>query len=244
MTDQPDSVRVCLPAEVRQEPAKKGRHAEVDFAQVCRDIEDHLVPYLRLGSGERAMYYHLLRHSRAEGKRVALISNRRLGSSFGTSSTTARFHLRHLAEKGCIRITDRSLAGHTLDVLLPHEIPGCMQPNSPGNLAQLDTADCFHDRRLRPAILRRENNSCFYCLRELRPESAAFDHVVPVSVGGDHSFRNVVACCFDCNSRKRNRPAAEFLRELFRTARLSDDELAARLLALDSLHSGHLVPAM
>jgi 5-methylcytosine-specific restriction endonuclease McrA len=63
-----------------------------------------------------------------------------------------------------------------------------------------------------------------------------------VSTGGDNSFRNVVACCFDCNSRKRNRPAAEFLRELFRTARLSDAELDARLLALDSLQSGQLVP--
>ncbi|MBI3663259.1 MAG: HNH endonuclease [Acidobacteria bacterium] len=215
----------------------------LDFAQVCKDIEDHLVPYLRLGSGERAMYYHLLRHSRAEGKRVALISNRRLGSSFGTSSTTARFHLRHLAEKGCIRITDRSLAGHTLDVLLPHEIPGCLQPDSAPKLEHLASADCFHDRKLRPAILRRENNACFYCLRELRPESAAFDHVVPVSVGSDHSFRNVVACCFDCNSRKRNRPAAEFLRELYRTARLSDDELDARLIVLETLQSGQLVPA-
>lgn len=216
--------------------------AEFDFAQVCRDVEDHLVPFLRLGSGERAMYYHLLRHSRAEGKRVALISNRRLGSSFGASSTTARFHLRHLAEKGCIRITDRSLAGHTVEVLLPHEIPGCMQPDSPGNLDHLATADCFRDRRLRSAILLRENHACFYCLRELRAESAVFDHVVPVSTGGDNSFRNVVACCFDCNSRKRNRPAAEFLRELFRTARLSDAELDARLLALDSLQSGQLVP--
>ncbi len=216
----------------------------LDFAQVCRDVEDHLVPYLRLGSGERALYYHLLRHSRAEGKRIALISNRRLGSSFGTSSTTARFHLRHLAEKGCIRITDRSLAGHTLDVLLPHEIPGCLQPGSPGNLKQLATADCFHDRKMRPAILRRENHACFYCLRELRPESAAFDHVVPVSDGGDHSYRNVVACCFDCNSRKRNRPAAEFLRVLFRTGRLSDAELDSRFIALDSLQAGHLVPTM
>ena len=27
----------------------------LDFAQVCRDIEDYLVPYLRLGAGERAM---------------------------------------------------------------------------------------------------------------------------------------------------------------------------------------------
>ncbi|HEV8385041.1 MAG TPA: HNH endonuclease [Candidatus Acidoferrales bacterium] len=86
--------------------------------------------------------------------------------------------------------------------------------------------------------MHRENNACFYCLKDLRPESAAFDHVVPVSNGGDNSFRNVVACCFDCNSRKRNRPAADFLREMFRTGRLSDDELDARITAVESLQSG------
>jgi len=216
----------------------------LDFAQVCRDIEDHLVPYLRLGSGERAMYYHLLRLSRADGKRTAHISNRGLASTFGTSSTTARFHLRHLADKGCIRITQRSLAGHVVEVLLPHEIPGCLQPDSAANLARLHSADFFHDRRLRCAILRRENHACFYCLRELGLESAVFDHAVPVSAGGDHSYRNVVACCFDCNSRKRNRPAIEFLRELYRSSRLSDAELDARLTALQSLQSGQLIPRL
>jgi 5-methylcytosine-specific restriction endonuclease McrA len=66
---------------------------------------------------------------------------------------------------------------------------------------------------------------------------AVFDHATPVAAGGDNSFRNIVACCFDCNTRKKDRPAEVFLRELYRSGRLSSPELDARLAALDALRS-------
>jgi DNA-binding GntR family transcriptional regulator len=215
-----------------------------DIAQVCRDIEDHLVPYLLLGAGERALYYHLLRHSRADGKRHVRVSKRGLARSFGTSSTTVSLHLRSLAQKGCVRILDRSLAGHIVEVLTPDEIPGCLHPDAAAEAAQVEDADCLRSERLRGAILRRERYACFYCLRQVRAGAAAFDHAMPASAGGDNSYRNIVACCFDCNSRKRDRSAEEFLRELYRASRLSNGELDARLAAVEALRAGELVPKL
>ncbi|MCL4523984.1 MAG: HNH endonuclease [Acidobacteria bacterium] len=210
----------------------------LDFAQVCKDIEDHLVPYLRLGSGERAMYYHLLRHSRAEGKRVLQISKRVLARNVGTSATTVHGHLRALEQKGCVKIVERNLAGHSIEVLTPAEIPGCVRAGMAAEVVAVEGADCFKNERLRAAILRREQNACFYCLRPMATGAAVFDHVVASAQGGDNTVRNIVACCFECNSRKGEKSAEEFLRELYRASRLSDAELDARLAALETLQGG------
>lgn len=218
--------------------------ASTDFAEVCRLVEDHLVPYLSLGSGERALYYHLLRHSHAEGRRVARISNRTLARSFGTSHTTMRYHLRNLTQKGLVRILERSVAGHSIEVLTPADVPGCLLSGAEFDPAALDAADCFHDRRMRAAILHREHFACFYCLRTLDSETAVYDHVVPVCSQGDNSYRNIVACCFDCNTQKRDRPPDEFLRLLYRKGRLSSSDLDTRLAALHALQSGHLLPTL
>jgi predicted DNA-binding transcriptional regulator len=215
----------------------------VDFAQVCRDIEDYLVPYLRLGAGERALYYHLMRLSHAEGVRRAHVSKRVLARGIGCSTTTVNGHLRRLTQKGCVRIVERGLLGHVLEVLTPSEIPGCFTPVAALVEGELEAADCFHNEKMRAAILRRERRACFYCLRQMRAGAAVFDHVVAAASGGDNSYRNIVACCFECNARKGGRAATEFLRELYRASRLSDAEFDARLAALETLQSGQLVPS-
>jgi hypothetical protein len=53
-------------------------------------------------------------------------------------------------------------------------------------------------------------------------------------------FRNLVSCCLNCNSRKSDLPAADFLRQLFREGRLSAKDLSARLLAVQALAAGKL----
>jgi predicted DNA-binding transcriptional regulator len=217
---------------------------KLDFAQVCRDIEDYLVPHLRLGAGERALYYHLMRLSHAEGVRRAHVSKRVLARGIGCSTTTVNGHLRRLTQKGCVRIVERGLLGHVLEVLTPGEIPGCMAPATALEDEGIEAVDCFKNEKMRAAIVRRERNACFYCLRQMRTGAAVFDHVVPAAAGGDNAFRNIVACCFDCNSRKGGRAATEFLRELYRASRLSEAEFDARLAALEALQSGQLVPAM
>lgn len=43
------------------------------------------------------------------------------------------------------------------------------------------------------------------------PNSVTKDHIVPKSRGG----RTIVACCYDCNSRKGSKPLFNFLSELY-----------------------------
>jgi 5-methylcytosine-specific restriction endonuclease McrA len=46
------------------------------------------------------------------------------------------------------------------------------------------------------------------------PLSATIDHIIPISQGGEESYRNCVLAHFGCNSRKRNRSTVQQLRLL------------------------------
>ena len=170
------------------------------------------------------------------------VSKRVLARGIGCSTTTVNGHLRRLTQKGCVRIVERGLMGHILEVLTPKEIPGCLAAAAGPCGQELEAADCFKNEKMRAAILRRERGACFYCLRELRAGAAVFDHVVASAQGGDNTYRNIVACCFECNARKGERSAEEFLRELYRGSRISEAEFDARLAALETLQCGQLVP--
>jgi hypothetical protein len=61
---------------------------------------------------------------------------------------------------------------------------------------------------------------------------------------GRNSYRNLVSCCHDCNTKKKDRSADEFLRWLYRERRLGADELARRVRALDDLAAGKLKPPL
>jgi hypothetical protein len=211
-----------------------------DLVQVYRDVEDRVVPGLRLGMAERALYYHLLRHSLLEGRRVVHVSKRALYRRVGCGFMTAHRHLRNLEAKGCVRTRERGRSGHAIEVLAPAQI---LTPcAAPGASPPLEGVDCFRSEHLRAAILARERQHCFYCLRRLPTGAAEFDHAVPLAAGGDNSYRNIVACCFECNSTKRDRAAEEFLRELYRASRLSSAEFDERRAALEALRDGRLLP--
>ena len=213
-----------------------------NLARVWAEVEDCLVPYFRLDAHERALYYHLLRHTRVVGRRTVFISKRGLTISACLSITTIINRLRGLARKGCIRIVERSYEGHRIEVLVPGEIPGCVRREEKEAGPNLEAANCIKNPRLRRAIFRREGGRCFYCLRRLGPRMASMDHVVPLAEGGDHSYRNVVACCFHCNTSKLAQPAREFLRSLAREGMLNRRELPGRRRALEALQRGRAKP--
>jgi 5-methylcytosine-specific restriction endonuclease McrA len=56
-----------------------------------------------------------------------------------------------------------------------------------------------------PALFARDQYLCLYCGREFHRQQLTRDHVVPVSRGGRDVWENVVAACFQCNSRKGGR---------------------------------------
>ena len=137
-----------------------------------------------------------------------------------------------------------------VEVLLPEEIRTThhgrtSRPGAGAFPGGIDfDADFLNTRALRRAIHVRERGHCFYCLRRLTPMIRCLDHVVPRVSFGSNSYRNLVSCCLQCNSQKGARPAADFLRSLYRHRRLTDAELTARLRALDALASGKLPPPL
>jgi len=210
--------------------------------RIWADIEDYLVPYLHLDPHERVLYHNLLRHSRVEGRRTVCVSKNGLARTACLSITCVLNRLRSLARKGCLRVVDRGYHGHVIEVLTPGEIAGCLpsEVRTPGR--DLEAANCFRNPELREAIYRRERGRCFYCQRRLGPKIVTLDHVVPLAQGGNHSYRNVVACCFECNETKWELAAEDFLRVLLRKGRLTRRELAGRRAALKALKRGQSMP--
>jgi 5-methylcytosine-specific restriction endonuclease McrA len=214
-----------------------------------KQFEDLVVPRLRLSVIERAVYSHLLRHSRLEGKLRLRFSIPWLARGVRLCHMTARCALRRLLDRRALRLVERSPIGHVVVVRLPEEIrairPYIIAARGPARrplAASIEDTDFFKTKALRQAIHSRERSRCFYCLRRLSARMQTLDHVVPRVQSGRNSYRNLVSCCLECNSKKGQTPAADFLRWLYRERRLTAVELTARLRALDALASGKLPP--
>ncbi len=218
---------------------------------IWKQIDDLLVPHLRLSSTDRAVYSHLLRHSRLEAKLRLRFSMAWLARGTRLCDGAARPAVRRLIAHGALRLIECSKAGHLVQVLLPDEIcsrsPDPPAASAPLNLplpVDLNEMNFMKNPALRQAIHARECGRCFYCRRRLPSTSRCIDHVVPRVLLGGNSHRNLVSCCLQCNSRKCDRSAGDYLRWLYRERRLTDAELAERLRALDALASGKLPPPL
>ena len=223
---------------------------------VWKQLEDLIVPRLRLSVIERTVYSHLLRHSRLEGKLRLRFSLMWLARSIRLSTGPVRRAVRRLVAHGALRLVQRSKTGHVAEVRLPGEIRAVRlnriesravaEKARPGARAavNIEQVDFLHSMPLRKAIHARERGHCFYCLRRTTPMVQCLDHVVPQARFGRNAYRNLVSSCMECNSQKGEKPAADFLRRLYRDRRLTAAELAARLRALDALASGKLRPSL
>src|SRR5882724_6699967 len=225
------------------------KRKKLNVKQLWIQFEDFLFPRLRLSITDRAVYSHLVRHSRLEGQLQLRFSMPWLARGIGVSTGPVRESVRRLVVLGALRLIRRSKAGHVIRVLLPDEIRGrrsgaiavrspASQPQSP----RLEDLDFLKTRAVRQSIHLRERGHCFYCLRRTDARVQCLDHVVPRARAGRNSYRNLVSSCLECNSLKGERPAADFLRWLYRQRCLTVSELNARLRALDALASGKLPP--
>ena len=210
--------------------------------QVFADVEDLLIPGKALDVWERALYYHLLRHTRLLGKPKATFAIAPLSKSVGMSDFKVREVIRALHQKGCIEIEDRSRVGHSVTVRLPLEIDGISRPDSIASSVDLEATDFFNGRTYISALLDREEHRCFYCRKKIAAETSELDHVVPQAVRVDHSYRNVVVSCHGCNKAKGDGDAADYMRRLFRDGLLNEAELSAALSAIVAVGSGERVP--
>src|SRR5260370_1150007 len=225
------------------------KHEKIDVVEVCKELEDVLAPRLKLSVLDRAVYSHLLRHSRFEGKLRLRFSILWLAHNLGITARRARESVRRLVDQEVLRLVERSNIGHVVEVRLPGEVPAARDGGT-GTRAKLqgdvnlDELDFMRTPALRRSIHAREHGVCFYCLRRTPRRAHCLDHVVPLAQSGSNLFRNLVSCCLNCNSRKSDLPAADFLRQLFRQGRLSAKDLSARLLAVQALAAGKLRPQL
>jgi hypothetical protein len=226
---------------------KTMKKEKLDAVRVWKEFEDVLVPRLALSVVDRAVYSHLLRHSHLEGRRELRFSITWLSRGARVSVTPTRQAVRRLLEQGVLRLIRRSNAGHTVEVCLPEEVraaadPGVAAPGGEACDTKMEGIDYMENAAARKAIHARDQGFCFYCLRRLEEEVKTLDHVVPQVHGGGNSYRNLVSCCADCNCYKKELPAGDFLRRLYREGRLTVFELRERLRALDALAAGKLRP--
>jgi hypothetical protein len=225
------------------------KNKELDAKSLWKQVEDVVVPQLRLSVIDHVVYFHLVRHSRLEGKRRLRFSIPWLARNIHLSVCPTREAVRRLAAQGALRLVERSKAGHVVEVRLPEEICG-VRANAirarnaarQAGAVDIEEVDFLKTLELRRAIHARERGQCFYCLRRITPRLECLDHVVPRARVGCNSYRNLVSAWMECNAQKGERPAEEFLRWLFREHRLSAAELSSRFQALHLLASGKLKP--
>ena len=225
------------------------KRKNLNLARIWKQFEDHLVPRLRLKLVDRAVYSHLFRHSRLEGKCRLRFSIAWLGRGTRLCDGPVRAAVRRLVEKGALRLIERSKSGHVVEVRLPEEIlaagPHDMEAAKESKMvraANIEELDFLKTKALRQAIHAREHGLCFYCQQRMGARKRCLDHVVALVNLGRNSYRNLVSCCVECNARKGESSGADFLLWLYRERRLTASEFTARLRALDALASGKLPP--
>src|SRR5258708_31051031 len=213
---------------------------KINAVQVWKQMEDLLAPQLSFSLADRAVYSHLLRHSRLEGKLKLQFSISWLARGVGLSSKFTRDTVRRLIARGVLQLVECNCRSqHVVRVRLPLEVkeicaekiaahrpapapPRRYQHRGGGFPGKAGPAPDHPRTRGRPLLL---------LLAADHPHRRCLDHVVPRAKLGQNSYRNLVSCCLDCNSRKGERSAEERVRWLDRERRLSADDLSSRLRA-------------
>ena len=115
-------------------------------------------------------------------------------------------HLSSLAKKGHIKIGDTTREGTLYTVLLPSEIKECVELKKLKEAVEPTEIDYFNILENRRKIYERDNYECQYCGEKLREDNITLDHKDP---RGSNSKENLVTCCLECNSIKRDKTFEE-----------------------------------
>ena len=106
-------------------------------ALVWKQVDDFVVPRLRLNVIDRAVYSHLLRHTRLEGRHRLSFTQMWLAKGIGVCRNTARSSMRRLANRGAIRLIESSLGGHLVG-RLARALAGDYEPVAQGALGHVE----------------------------------------------------------------------------------------------------------
>lgn len=220
----------------------------MDIQQFFIEFQDFLAP--KLDTYEQAIYLYVFRHSRLIGLDEVCIgfksARRKMAFGIGEkgkpmSEGTCYGRLQSLQSKGCVKLVASEQYGTRIRLNLPSEIPGLIVADAECTPLSIEEMDFFDVPENRVLILERENYHCFYCLRSIDKSNYVIEHVES-RPEGNNSYRNLVAACRQCNNRKNDLPADEFLRGLYRDGFLGAPELQERLSQLGKLRRGDLKP--
>ena len=213
----------------------------MDWVKALLDVEDIIIPHYNFDIYERGLYLYLLNQTRLRGHEGKSIPLSKISGALNCSEWQARKTIRQLSEKGCIEL-EQTRKGHFVKVFIASELG--IQQFTEDEIVDLDELDFFKNRDYVSQILTREDGKCFYCLSYIKTENCELDHVVSQIDGGDNSYRNIVASCHKCNTRKQGMNAEDYLRSIYRKGLLSEGEFEGRLSALESLKNGDLKPIL
>ncbi len=82
-----------------------------------------------------------------------------------------------------------------------------------------ETADPAHIKRERAKAREMRASSwwkqqigkgvCYHCEQKFSRDLLTMDHLIPISRGGRSTKKNIVVCCKECNSHKKNLTVAD-----------------------------------
>lgn len=213
---------------------------DIDWQKTLSEIEDVLIPHFGFDIYKRGMYLYLLTQTRARDLESATIPLSQISSALSCSDWQSRKTIRELADIGCIEL-EQTRQGHWVKVLLPSDLNIAVS-EEPEPQVDIEEIDFYQNREFLSSLILREGGACFYCLSEISEENCELDHVVSQLERGNNGYRNIVASCHRCNTRKQGQNAEDFLRAHFRKGLLSEGEFEGRLSALKALQKGELKP--
>jgi hypothetical protein len=148
---------------------KTMKNKKLNAALVWKQMEDLLAPQLNFSLADRAVYSHLLRHSRLVGTLRFRFSMSWLASHIRLSQKTTRESVRSLIARGVLRLLERSCqAHHVVRLRLPLEVRGVLSAKTvahrpaPRVVINIEEADFLEKQNMRQALHEREGGQCFY----------------------------------------------------------------------------------
>ena len=173
----------------------------MDWKIIYRDVEDKLLPHYQCDIWERGLYYYLLGQSRLREQEQIIVPLSQIADGLKCSDFQARKVIRSLSQKGVV-VLEQTRQGHQVRVLLPNELSIPDAINAQAKL-DIETINFFQGRIYLRQILDRERRSCFYCMKEVTEDNCELDHVIPQVNAVNNNYRNIVAACHSCNTRKQ-----------------------------------------
>jgi len=212
---------------------------------------DYATKYLSRLLKARSLVMYLLLFKKAYlevGKRIISIKaseiSENLLSDLGRSMSndTVRKGINELIQRKIIAVNTTLKPGQVnqYEVRLPSELRE-VQEMIDKDKEYLDKPidnsrdDYFTDQEKRIEILKRDNYSCFYCLRELHRDDFYLDHITPKTRGGYNYKSNLLSACKTCNTKKQDNDAQVFLLQNYRKDLLTQDEYQSQRDRLKNL---------